>query len=125
MSQPPKAQRQIRLEIPNSLNAVYSNAVIISQTHSEIVFDFTQIMPNDPRARVQSRIVMTPPNAKSLLKALEQNLERFEEHHGEIKLPPKPMTLADQLFSTIKPEDDDDGDDSDGDGSGNGETEKE
>jgi hypothetical protein len=104
MSQSPK--RELRLELPASLSAVYSNAVIISQTTSEIVMDFLQIMPNDPRARVQTRVVMTPVSAKSFLKALEQNLTRYEEKHGEITLPPQPTSLADQLFGTIKPPDD-------------------
>lgn len=106
-------KRQIRLEIPNNLSAVYANAVVISQTHSEIILDFTQIMPNDPRARVQSRIAMTPANAKAFLNALQINLERFEEKHGEIKLPPKPNSLADQLFGGVRSEDEDDNEASD------------
>ena len=102
MTQP--ANRPMRLEFPANLAAIYANAVIVSQTTSEIVLDFLQILPNDPRARVQSRIVMTPTNAKLFLKALETNLARFEEHYGEIIIPPQSGTLADQLFGTIKPE---------------------
>ena len=104
MSQPEK--RQIRLELPSTLSATYSNAVIVSQTTSEIVFDFLQIMPNDPRARAQTRVVMTPTNAKLFLKALENNLSRYEEKNGEIVVPQQSSTLADQLFGTIKPADD-------------------
>jgi hypothetical protein len=107
MTQPQKPSRQLRLEIPATLNSTYANAVIISQTHSEIVFDFIQLLPNDPRARVQQRVVMTPANAKLFLKAFETNLERFEEKHGEIDLPPQPVSLADQLFGQIRPDDDD------------------
>ncbi len=102
MTQP--QNRQIRLEIPANLSAIYANAAIVSQTTSEIVLDFLQIMPNDPRARVQTRVVMTPTNAKLFLKALETNLARFEEAHGEIPTPQTSGTLADQLFGTIKPE---------------------
>lgn len=101
---PPQQQRKLNLEIPSNLSATYSNAVIVSQTHSEIIMDFLQILPNDPRARVQSRIVMTPANAKMFLKALEQNLSRFEDVHGEINLPPQPPSLADQLFGGFKGE---------------------
>jgi hypothetical protein len=110
MSSPPPGQqpaRQLRLEIPANLNAVYSNAVVVSHTPSEIVLDFTQIMPNDPRARVQQRIVMTPTGAKMFLKALEENLERFEKKYDEIKMPPKPISLAEQLFGGVKQTDDD------------------
>ena len=102
--QQPASNRQMRLEIPANLSATYSNAVIVSQTTSEIVLDFLQIMPNDPRARVQTRVVMTPTNAKLFLKALETNLTRYEEKHGEISVPQQPGSLADQLFGAIKPE---------------------
>jgi hypothetical protein len=98
-------QRKLNLEIPANLSAVYSNAVMVSQTNTEIVLDFLQIMPNDPRARIQSRVVMTPAGAKAFLRALSQNLERYEEKHGEIDVPSAPTTLADQLFGGIKPED--------------------
>jgi hypothetical protein len=101
-------KRQLRLEIPNNLNATYANAVMISQTHSEIIMDFIQMMPNDPRARVQTRVAMTPANAKSFMQALQQNLEHFESRHGEISMPPKPTSLADQLFGAIKSEDSED-----------------
>lgn len=113
--QQPQKKRQIRLEFPRDLDAKYSNAVVISQTQNEIVMDFAQIMPNDPRARVQSRVVMTPANAKSFMQALERNLEMFETKHGEIELPQRPPSLADQLFSNIKSGDEEDDDEDDGD----------
>lgn len=100
--------RQMRLEIPANLNSTYANAVIVTQTHSEIVMDFVQVLPNDPRARVQQRVVMTPANAKLFLKAFETNLKRYETKHGEIDLPPQPISLADQLFGQIRPEDESD-----------------
>ena len=100
-----QSQRQLRLELPANLNALYSNAVIVSHTNSEIVLDFLQVMPNDPRARVQTRVVLTPANAKLFMRALENNISRYEEKHGEIELPPQPISLADQLFGSIKPED--------------------
>ncbi|MBK8030176.1 MAG: DUF3467 domain-containing protein [Chloroflexi bacterium] len=106
MTQPPKPnQRQLRLEIPANLAATYANAVIVSHTNSEIIFDFLQIMPNDPRARVQNRVVLTPANAKLFMRALQTNLDRFEEKFGEIPMPPQTASLADQLFGMIKPED--------------------
>lgn len=102
--QQPQAPRQLRLEAPNNLNAIYSNAVVVTHTaSSEIVFDFVQVMPNDPRARIQTRVVMTPISAKMFLNALGENLRRYEQAYGDIQLPP---SLADQLFGGIKPPDD-------------------
>lgn len=102
--QPTQPQRRLQLEVPANLNGVYANAVVIAQTFSEIIMDFIQIAPNDPRARVQSRVVMTPVNAKLFLQALTTNLERFEAAHGKIELPAQPTSLADQLFGGIKPD---------------------
>ena len=103
-NQPKK--RQLRLELPKDPSASYSNTVMISHTPNEVIFDFIQIMPNDNRARVQKRIVMTPTHAKLFLKALEDNMQKFEEKHGEVELPQRP-SLADQLFGSIKPSSDD------------------
>jgi Protein of unknown function (DUF3467) len=102
-------KRQIRLELPKDPSASYSNTVMIAHTPNEVIFDFIQIMPNDNRARVQKRIVMTPTHAKMFLKALEDNMQKFEEKHGEVELPQRP-SLADQLFGAIKPTQDDNGD---------------
>lgn len=100
--QQPGGMRKLRLEVPAHINGVYSNGAIVSQTPHEIVLDFIQVMPNDPRARVQARIVMTPAAAKSFLRALEQNINRYEQLHGEIPIPP---SLAEQLFGGVKSED--------------------
>ena len=105
---PKPGSRQLRLELPGNLSATYANTVVVTHTHREVIFDFVQVMPNDPRARVQSRIVMTPANAKLFLNALNDNLQRFESKHGAISLPPKPVTLADQLFGTVKSDEQDD-----------------
>ncbi len=101
----PPASKQLRVEIPNNLNAIYANGALVSQTHSEIIIDFMQILPNTPTGRVQTRIAMTPANAKLFLQALQQNLDRFEAKQGPITLPPTPPSLADQLFRSLKPED--------------------
>lgn len=95
-------QNKLRLEIPPQLTASYSNATIITQTNSEFVYDFIQILPSDPRAKVQTRVVMTPTNAKLFMRALEQNIRVFEEKHGEISVPPQPVSLADHLFGMVK-----------------------
>jgi hypothetical protein len=102
MSQQPP--RSLRLEIPTNLAATYANATMVTQTHSELVLDFMQLLPNDPRARVLQRIILTPATAKLLLTALTEQVTRFEAKHGEIELPEQPISLADRLFGPIKPD---------------------
>lgn len=81
-------------ENPNSLNielseevaeGVYSNLAIITHSNAEFVVDFVRIMPGVPKARVKSRIVLTPQHAKRLLHALSDNIGKYEAHHGAIK----------------------------------------
>ncbi len=116
--------RRLNLEIPADLAATYANFAIITHSPWEVFVDFAQILPNTPKARVKSRIVLTPTNAKMLLRALQDNITRYEAQHGEIELPKRAQSLADQLFSTIRSGgmsdtgEGDDGDDEDGDSSG-------
>ncbi|NDJ75596.1 MAG: DUF3467 domain-containing protein [Chloroflexi bacterium] len=102
--------RRLNLEIPSSLSATYANFAIITHSPWEIFLDFAQILPNVQKARVQTRIVLTPTNAKMLLKALQENVTRYENQHGEIKMPPRQPSLADQLFSSVRGEDEEESD---------------
>ncbi len=75
----------------------YSNLAIINHSPSEFVLDFIQMMPGVPKAKVKSRIVLTPQHAKRLTKALADNILKFEKVHGEIKdyeQPPIPMNFG-------------------------------
>ena len=100
-AQPKNPQRvQFQIEVPNDLDATYANFALISHSASEIILDFCQMMPQRPKAKVQSRIVMTPLNAKLLLRALGENLQRFENQFGEIKVPRQGPSLAEQFFGS-------------------------
>ena len=63
----------------------YSNLAIINHSPSEFVLDFIQMMPGVPKAKVKSRIILTPQHAKRLMKALNENVLKFEDQHGEIQ----------------------------------------
>jgi len=65
---------------------IYSNLAIISHSSAEFVFDFTRLLPGVPKAKVLSRIVMTPQHAKLLLRALNENIHKFEVSYGEINI---------------------------------------
>ena len=90
------------LEVPEGLETVYVNLVRISHSPSELVFDFAHLLPGTTPARVRSRIVMSPLGAKLLLRALTENLTRYEAAFGEIKMPGE-LTLADHLFRSPNP----------------------
>ncbi|MFH1144274.1 MAG: DUF3467 domain-containing protein [Candidatus Eisenbacteria bacterium] len=84
---PPAAgvPQQVKVELPErEAEGIYSNLVLMAHSASEFIFDFARILPGIPKAKVYARIVMTPQNAKSLLKVLQKNLESFEQKHGKI-----------------------------------------
>lgn len=80
----PKGQINIELD-EKVAEGIYSNLAIINHSVSEFVVDFVSIMPGTPKSKVKSRIILTPQHAKRLLKALGENVHRFEKSHGEIK----------------------------------------
>jgi hypothetical protein len=94
----PSRPAGLQVELPANLDAVYSNLVIIQHSPSEFVLDFARVLPNMPAARVGTRVVMTPMHAKLLLRALQENIERFEAQFGPIYLPQQGEALANQLF---------------------------
>ncbi len=78
--------QQINIELDEATaEGIYSNLAIINHSASEFVLDFVCIMPGAPKAKVKSRIVLTPQHAKRLIKALTENVHRFEQTNGEIK----------------------------------------
>ncbi|HEK21843.1 MULTISPECIES: DUF3467 domain-containing protein [unclassified Mucilaginibacter] len=78
---------QLNIELTEDVaEGVYANLAIITHSSSEFVLDFIRVMPGVPKARVKSRVVLTPEHAKRLLSALEDNIEKYEEAHGRIKI---------------------------------------
>jgi hypothetical protein len=77
---------QINIEISDEVGeGIYSNLAIITHSPSEFIIDFVKMMPGVPKAKVKSRIILTPQHAKRLLKALRENVAKYESMHGEIK----------------------------------------
>ena len=77
---------QIDIELPAEIaKGLYSNLLIVSHSPNEFVMDFANYMPGMPKAIVISRIIVTPQNAKHLLRTLEMNIRTFEKTHGQIK----------------------------------------
>jgi hypothetical protein len=79
-------ENKLNIELPEEIaDGVYSNLAIITHSQSEFVCDFVQMMPGMPKAKVRSRVVMTPQNAKRLLNALKDNIQKYEQSVGQIK----------------------------------------
>jgi len=91
-------QQQINIELPEEMaEGIYSNLAIISHSPQEFVVDFIRVMPGVPKAKVKARIVVTPEHAKRLMKALIDNVKRYEQQFGPItdKEPPiVPMSFG-------------------------------
>jgi hypothetical protein len=92
----------INIELTEEIaEGVYSNLAIISHSHSEFVLDFVRMMPNVPKAKVKSRVILTPSHAKRLLKALMDNVKKYEAQFGTIQ-DPEPPAMPPMNFNTPK-----------------------
>ena len=93
-----KNKNQINIELDDvTAEGTYANLAIGNHSVSEFVVDYVSIMPGRPKAKVKSRIILTPQHAKRFLKALADNVQRFEQAHGEIKdyeQPPIPLNFG-------------------------------
>ncbi len=77
----------MQLELsPEVAEGVYSNMAVIAHSPSEFVLDFVRVMPGMPKAKIMTRVMMTPENAKRLLGALNENIRRYEMQFGEIDM---------------------------------------
>jgi len=94
-----KQNNQLNIELSEEVaEGEYVNLAMIAHSNSEFVIDFIKMMPGVPKAKVKSRIVITPEHAKRLLYALKDNIEKYESNFGQIKeadAPPKfPMNFG-------------------------------
>lgn len=79
-------QNQLNIEISEEVaEGTYANLAIITHSHAEFVIDFVNVMPGTPKSRVKSRIIFTPQHAKRFMKALIENVEKFESAQGLIQ----------------------------------------
>ncbi|MCP5062725.1 MAG: DUF3467 domain-containing protein [Ignavibacteriae bacterium] len=79
--------QQINIELgEKEAEGIYSNLAIITHSPAEFIIDFTRVVPGAPKAKVHARIITTPQHAKMLLKALQDNITKFENKFGEINI---------------------------------------
>lgn len=88
-------QQQLNIELNDEVaQGVYSNLAVITHSPAEFVADFIRVMPGVPKARVQSRIILTPQHAKRLMHALADNISKYETQFGPIQDTPGPEMIA-------------------------------
>lgn len=80
-------KNQIQIELDEDIaQGIYSNLAVITHSNAEFVVDFIRLLPGLPKAKVKSRIILTPEHAKRLMIALDGNIKKFEAAHGKIKI---------------------------------------
>lgn len=86
MSDQIQQPNQLNIEISEEIaEGVYANLAIITHSHAEFVIDFVNVMPGTPKSKVKSRIILTPQHAKRLMRAMTDNISKFEAINGPIK----------------------------------------
>ena len=79
-------ENNINIELDESIaQGLYSNLVIVNHSPTEFVLDFINVMPGAPKAKVRSRIILTPDHTKKFINALDENLNKYEKSFGKIK----------------------------------------
>lgn len=101
----PTPVKRPTIHISPDLDPAYANLVRIAHTPSEVMLDFARMLPGDSGAKVVSRILLSPLSAKLLVRALSENLAKYEAQFGEIEVPQK-QSLADFLFRPPNKEED-------------------
>jgi hypothetical protein len=95
-------ENQLNIELSEEVaEGIYSNLAIITHSNTEFVLDFIRVMPGVPKAKVKSRIVLTPEHIKRLITAMQDNIEKFEAINGRIKVQPDPSGLPINFGGTM------------------------
>ena len=91
-----------KINVPEGMEPAYVNLARISHSPADLVIDFAHLLPGEATANIRSRVVMSPLSAKLLLRALTENLARYETTFGEISVPSS-SSLAESLFRPPPP----------------------
>ena len=96
-------KNQLNIELSEEMaEGTFANLAMIGHTNEEFVVDFIRVMPNMPKAKVKSRVILTPQHAKRMMRALVENIQRYEAQHGKIKEPQKNNPPFPMNFNTPK-----------------------
>ena len=86
MAEQQPAPNQLNIEISEEVaEGMYANLAIITHSHAEFVIDFVNVMPGTPKSKVKARVILTPQHTKRFMKALTENIDKYEAVNGPIK----------------------------------------
>ena len=95
MNEEQKENEGLQIDLtPEMAKGVYANLALITHSNADFVLDFASILPGMPKPQVVSRVVMTPEHAKHLLRALQENAQRYEQQFGKIVIPEQEGNIA-------------------------------
>ena len=87
-NQNPDGDSEMNIELTKEeAEGTYANLVMIAHSPEEFILDFIRVVPGVKKARVKSRIIVTPQHAKRLMRALQENINRYEDSYGPIPEP--------------------------------------
>ena len=96
-----KNKQQLDIELSEEIaQGIYSNLAIITHSPTEFILDFIRVVPGAPKAKVKSRMILTPEHAKRLTMALQENIKKFEQLNGPIKTPQQQPPIIPMGFGT-------------------------
>ena len=95
-------EQNVRLELTDEIGqGQYSNCTVVAHSSSEFIIDFARIVPGIPKVSVKSRIIMAPEQVKRLMLTLQDNIRKYEEDFGPIRIHENEMGMP---LSSVKGE---------------------
>jgi len=92
MSKPPVQEIKLEIKLDDDVaQGVYSNLAVVNHSDAEFILDFIFIQPQAPQAKVRSRVITSPRHVKRLVRALEENLRKYEQNFGPVEIEEKPV----------------------------------
>jgi len=88
MSETKKKEASLEIQLDDAVaQGTYANLMVVNHSETEVMLDFVFVQPHTPRAKVSSRIIASPRQAKRFMMALKDSLTRYEEVFGPIDWP--------------------------------------
>jgi hypothetical protein len=97
----PAAGEQVQVQIKadeKELVGQFCNLVMFHHNAEEFTTHFIYVFPNVPQGKLVSSVIVTPAHAKRIMRALEENIKRYEAQFGPIREVPEPTPVPNVGF---------------------------